>query len=263
MAIISLITDFGTQDEYVGVLKAVILGIDPTAVPVDVSHAVDPQDIAQAAFLLQASYVHFPPGSIHLVVVDPGVGTARDILFLEAGDHRFIAPDNGVLSLVMEDRPLIRLRRIDNPAWRRAAVSPTFHGRDIVAPAAALLSGGADPAGLGPEADPESVVRLNDLKARRTSAGIEGRVVQVDRFGNLITNVDRELLETAMSGCVPEIRVGEETVRGVCRTYSDRAPGEPLALIGSRGALEVAVNCGNAARALRIGKGAPVCVRCP
>ena len=108
MAIISLITDFGTQDEYVGVLKAVILGIDPTAVPVDVSHAVDPQDIAQAAFLLQASYVHFPPGSIHLVVVDPGVGTARDILFLEAGDHRFIAPDNGVLSLVMADGPAIR-----------------------------------------------------------------------------------------------------------------------------------------------------------
>jgi S-adenosylmethionine hydrolase len=262
MALISLITDFGTQDEYVGVLKAVILGIDPAAVPIDVSHAVDPQDVAQAAFLLQSAYVHFPAGSIHLVVVDPGVGTPRDILVLERDGHRFVAPDNGVLTLVMEGGAA-RVRRLENPAWRRDPVSPTFHGRDIMAPAAALLSRGADPVGAGIEIAPDAVVRLTDLRARPTVAGVEGRVVQIDRFGNLITNIDHGLFEAAATSGSLEICVGHRTLRGVRRTYADGTPGDPIALVGSRGTLEVAVCSGSAERELHVGKGAPVRVRCP
>jgi S-adenosylmethionine hydrolase len=193
MSLISLVTDFGTQDEYVGLMKAVILGIDPTAVTVDVSHAVDPQDVAQAAFLVAAAHTHFPDGSVHLVVVDPGVGGARDILVLERGTHRFVAPDNGVLTLVLEGAP-VRLWRLENTRWRRAVVSPTFHGRDIMAPTAALLARGADPAEAGPEIPADAAVRVPDLRARRTPAGIEGRVVHVDRFGNLVTNVPSDML---------------------------------------------------------------------
>lgn len=257
MSIISLITDFGTQDEYVGLMKAVILGIAPTAVPVDVSHAVDPQDIAQAAFLVAAAHAHFPDGSVHLVVVDTGVGGARDILVLERGAHRFVAPDNGVLTLVLEGAP-VRLHRLENPSWRRAVVSPTFHGRDIMAPAAALLACGADPADAGPEIPAEAAVRLIDLRARRTPFGIEGRVVHVDRFGNLVTNIQSDMLP---SGTQPVIAAGAVDIRGLSRTYSDGAPGDVLALVGSRGTLEVAVNGGSAAQTLGIGKGASIAVR--
>jgi S-adenosyl-L-methionine hydrolase (adenosine-forming) len=263
MAIISLITDFGARDEYVGLLKAVILGIDPAAVTVDVSHAVDPQDVAQAAYLVQTAYAHFPPGSIHLVVVDPGVGTARDVLLLDLGEHRFVAPDNGVLSLVVDGDLPFRLRRLENSAWRRESVSPTFHGRDVMAPAAAQLSRGADPAEFGPEVDPRTVVRLRDLRPRRTPAGIEGRIVQVDRFGNLITNIDRWMLDACVGAGAPEIRVGDLTIQGVCRTYSDGAPGQPLALFGSRETLEIAVTGGSARNTLGVDKGEPVLVRCP
>jgi S-adenosylmethionine hydrolase len=257
MAIISLITDFGTQDEYVGLMKAVILGVDPTAVPVDVSHAVDPQDIAQAAFLVAAAHAHFPDGSVHLVVVDPGVGGARDILVLERGAHRFVAPDNGVLTLVLEGAP-VRLHRLENTSWRRAVVSPTFHGRDIMAPAAALLAGGADPADAGPEIPADAAVRLDDLRARRTPSGVEGRVVHVDRFGNLVTNIQSDMLSGGMQ---PVIGAGRVELHGLSRTYSDGAPGDVLALVGSRGTLEVAVNGGSAAQTLGIGKGASVAVR--
>jgi hypothetical protein len=262
MSIISLITDFGTRDEYVGLLKAVILGIDPAAVTVDVSHAVDPQDVAQAAFLVQAAYAYFPPGSIHLVVVDPGVGSARDILLLDLGEHRFVAPDNGVLSLVMDGGLPFRLRRLENPAWRRAAVSPTFHGRDVMAPAAARMSGGADPAEFGPELEPRAAVRLQGLRPRLTPAGLEGRIVQVDRFGNLITNIDRGRFDAFTGAGVAEIRVGDTRIRGVRQTYSDGVSGEPLALFGSRGTLEIAIACGSARLTLGVDKGAPVAVGC-
>ncbi|HSV92572.1 MAG TPA: SAM-dependent chlorinase/fluorinase [Desulfobacterales bacterium] len=263
MAIISLTTDFGTQDEYVGVMKAVILGIDPSAAVVDVSHAIDPQDVAQAAFLVRAAHAYFPPGSIHLVVVDPGVGTARDILLLDRGGHRFVAPDNGVLSLMMDGGEPFRLRRLENPAWRLAAVSPTFHGRDIMAPAAARLCRGADPAEFGPEVDPRAVVRLQDVRPRRTPGGIDGRVVQFDRFGNLVTNIDRETFDAVVASGVPEIRVGDAVTRGIHQTYADGAPGTLLALFGSRGTLEVAVVGGDARRMLGADKSATVRVRCP
>lgn len=250
MAIISLITDFGVQDEYVGLMRAVILGIDPVAVIVDVSHNVRPGDIAQAAFILESSYGYFPPGSIHLVVVDPGVGTSRALLYLEAHTHRFIAPDNGVLSLVMGLPPAMLLRRLDNPAWRRPRVSPTFHGRDIMAPAAAHLSRGADVREVGPELDPGAVAMLTDLRAQPSDDGrITGRVVHIDRFGSLITNVDQAAIlkaQTVSPGRTLAVRIGGQVITGLSGTYADGDTGRPLALIGSRGYLEIAVNGGNA-----------------
>jgi S-adenosylmethionine hydrolase len=250
MAIISLITDFGVQDEYVGLMKAVILGIDPAAVIVDVSHNVILGNISQAAFMLESAYGSFPPGSIHLVVVDPGVGTSRPLLYLEAHTHRFIAPDNGVLSLVMGRPPEILLRRLDNPAWRRPFVSPTFHGRDIMAPAAAHLSRGADVREVGPEFNPNAVTVLTDLRAQPSDDGrVTGRVVHIDRFGNLVTNVPQAAIrkvETVFSGRTLAVRIGEQMITGLSATYADGEAGRPLALIGSRGYLEIAVNGGNA-----------------
>lgn len=265
MAIISLITDFGVQDEYVGLMKAVILGIDPAAVIVDVSHAVRPGDIAQAAFMLESSYGYFPPGSIHIVVVDPGVGTARAVLYLEGHAHRFLAPDNGVLSLVMGMPTAMSLRRLDNPAWQRRPVSATFHGRDIIAPAAAHLSRGADSREAGPELTPDAVTMLTDLRAQPSDDGrITGRVVHIDRFGNAVTNVDQAAIrqaETVFPGRPLAVRIGGQVISGLSRTYADGDPGRPLALIGSRGYLEIAVNGANAQQVFGIQVGDAVTLR--
>jgi len=265
MAIISLITDFGVQDEYVGVMKAVILGIDPAAVPVDVSHAVEPQDIVQAAFLLEASYRYFPQGSIHLVVVDPGVGTRRSLLYAEADGHRFLAPDNGVLSLLLDPPVGATLRRLENPMPRRSRVSATFHGRDILAPCAAHLSRGIDAQELGPELKPFEATLLAGLRAERLPDGnIFGQIVHIDRFGNLVTNVAAALLPPgeAPAGRPPvAVRLAGLRISGIRRTYADEESGRPLALVGSRGYLEIAVNGASAQRFFDARKGDAVEVR--
>ncbi len=265
MAIISLITDFGLQDEYVGLLKAVILGIDPTATLVDLSHAVEPRDVSTAAFLLESSWTHFPPGSIHLVVVDPGVGTRRALLYLEAGGQRFLAPDNGVLTLVIDPHATAVLRRVDHPALWRARVSPTFHGRDILAPVAAYLARGGDAAALGPEIASDAITRLADLRAERSPDGrIIGRIVHIDRFGNLVSNIPAAGLRPSGPATAKrpvEIHLAGQAIIGLCNTYADGEAGRPLALIGSRGYLEIAVNQGSAQRHFGVCKGEAVEVR--
>jgi hypothetical protein len=252
MAIIGLLTDFGLQDEYVGLMKAVILGINPAATLVDISHAVDAQDIVQAAFLLEASFRYFPPGSILLVVVDPGVGTMRPLLYAETDGHRFLAPDNGVLSLIMDPPRAAAVRLIDSPTLRRTPVSATFHGRDILAPAAAHLSKGLDPRELGPEVAPSAMTVLTDLRANRLADGsIAGRVVHIDRFGNLLTNITAALLRSSeglASAPAIAIRLAGQEISGLRRTYADVAVGQPVALVGSRGYLEIAINRGSAER---------------
>jgi S-adenosylmethionine hydrolase len=262
MAIISLITDFGTRDEYVGLMKAVILGIDPAAVIVDVSHSIEPQDVAQAAFMLESAYRYFPAGSLHLVVVDPGVGTDRAILYLETEQQRFLAPDNGVLSLLMSPDRELRLRRVENSRLRRPAVSPTFHGRDIIAPAAAHLSKGLDAQRLGPETDAAKTVHISGLRAGLASDGtLLGRVIHIDRFGNLITNIDAialRQLETIQAGRSPVVVIGDLVVTAIVRTYAEGGAGRPLALIGSRGYLEIAVRAGSAQALTHARRGDPV-----
>jgi S-adenosylmethionine hydrolase len=261
MAIIGLLTDFGLQDEYVGLMKAVILGINPAATLVDISHAVDAQDLVQAAFLLEASYRYFPPGSIHLVVVDPGVGTMRPLLYVEADGYRFLAPDNGVLSLIMDPPRAATVRRLDNPRLRRSPLSATFHGRDILAPAAAYLSKGIGACELGPEAAPSAMTVLADLRAKRLADGrIAGRVVHIDRFGNLVTNIAADLLRSTEALPIT-IRLAGQAISGLRRTYADEAAGQPVALVGSRGYLEIAVNRGSAQRYFGVRPGDAVEVR--
>jgi S-adenosylmethionine hydrolase len=265
MAIISFITDFGIQDEYAGVMKAVILGIDPSAVLVDVTHAIDPQDVTQAAFMLESAYRHFPAGSIHVVVVDPEVGSRRAVLFLEAGGHRFLAPDNGVLSPVISRETPAILRRLENPALWLPRIAPTFHGRDLIAPVAAHLSKGGAADDIGPLLPVASIHRLGDFRARPDASGaVQGRVVHIDRFGNLVTNIDLSVM-TPQGGAGPdrplEVLAAGRVIAGVSRTYADVGIGRPLALIGSRGYLEIAVNGGSAQAHFGIRKGDAVGVR--
>lgn len=264
MAVISLITDFGLTDEYAGFMKAVILGIDPLARVVDICHSVEPQDISQAAFLLESSYRYFPEGSIHVVVVDPGVGTRRALLYLETAGHRFLAPDNGVLSLVTDPLRAAALRRLYNPGLPCSGVSATFHGRDILAPAAAHLSRGADARELGPELDPGDMIILNDLRAQRSpDGGIAGRIVHIDRFGNLVTNIDAAMLRSAGEAAAEHpatIRLAGRTIVGLRRTYADAEAGRAMALIGSRGYLEIAVNRGSARSYFNVRQGDAVAV---
>jgi hypothetical protein len=264
MAIITLITDFGTTDEYVGSIKGVILGIDPAATVVDVTHAIRPQDLAQAAFALEATFRHFPQGTIHVVVVDPGVGTGRKILCLAKHRQLFLAPDNGILTLQLEEGGAAHLRWLENKAFWRPEVSPTFHGRDIIAPVAAHLSRGVDIRALGPELDPAAAVRLELLRpVVREGAGIDGVVVHIDRFGNLITNIPARALEGDRGGEGMHVVVGETWIGAISKTYADVTPGAFLALVGSRGTLEIAVNRGNAQEALGLAAGDPVRVRRP
>ena len=262
MSVITLLTDFGTDDEYVGLMKGVILSINPSATIVDLTHQIDSQDIVQAAFAIHSGYHYFPEGTVHLIVVDPGVGTERALLALKLKNHFFIAPDNGVLTLLLNETEISSLVLISNSSFFRAAVSRTFHGRDILAPVGAHVANGLDINELGPDIDVQNVVFLENLGARRIKNGeIRGQIVAIDHFGNLITNIDSELL-TGSLHAGPEkkiqIKIRSNTINGLSETYGGVRPNTPLALIGSRGYLEIAINEGNAAQFLKAKKKDPV-----
>lgn len=255
--VIALLTDFGLRDHYVGAMKGVALGICPDAALVDISHEIPRHDVLAAALELDASYRYFPPGTIFLVVVDPGVGSNRRGLALEAGGYRFVAPDNGVLSSVLDSMSGARIVELTDRRFARPRISRTFEGRDRFAPAAAWLACGVDIAALGRDAGP--VCRLEIPKPRVEHDGLVGEVLRVDRFGNLITNIDRETLEAFATGAVVDI--GGRHIPGIISTYSD-APAHGLcALIGSAERLEIAVNGASAADALGVGRGVAVHVR--
>lgn len=253
MTIVSLLTDFGIEDEYVGVMKAVILSINPTAVTVDLTHQIPPQNIFHAAQVISASYRFFPGKSIHVIVVDPGVGSERAILAYEKRGHIFIAPDNGVLTLLVEETGEDRIYLVQNPDYFLNPVSRTFHGRDIFAPVAAYLSKGVAIERLGPMLGTDKIMRLAIPKAFVDEAGaIVGNIVSTDHFGNLITNIDLKLLDRY--GIRPKnavIALGDVKLEGIHNHYSSVSPGIALAVIGSRGVIEIAVNQGNARTTLR------------
>jgi S-adenosylmethionine hydrolase len=264
MGIITLLTDFGTQDEYVGLMKGVILSVDPAATVVDVTHQIDRHDIIQAAFVIQSSYGYFPRGSVHVTVVDPGVGTERGILAVDARGHFFVAPDNGVLSLVMSEAPCDAIIRVDNPRYYRSKVSHTFHGRDIFAPLGAHLARGVPLTEMGSAVDVSQCVMLDGISVRAGAAGeLIGRIVSIDRFGNVITNIDADRLDKLLGASGPDnmqVQVGGHQVAGLSQTYGDVASNKPLALIGSRGFLEIAVNQGSASQYFNLHKADPVYV---
>ncbi len=273
MSLIALMTDFGSTDPYVGIIKAVMLGIAPDVTLIDLTHAVQPQNIRQAAFLLRASYHYFPVGTVFLVVVDPGVGTARRAIGVEADGYRFVAPDNGVLSGVLVASTSASVVELTAPTYRLARASSTFHGRDIFAPAAAHLAAGVPLKAFG--AQVHNPVMLPLPEPTVTPGSIAGSIIHVDHFGNLITtlgefqwNSPTQLTVAPPAGdavLLPSDRVtvvaGGHTLRGIRHTYGEAGRGELLALIGSSGYLEISVNHGSAADALKMAIGDRVEIR--
>jgi hypothetical protein len=253
--IITLTSDFGTRDPFVAAMKGVIASIAPRATIVDITHEIPPYDIVGGAFVLSQAWRWFPRKTIHVVVVDPGVGTERRPILAEAGGHYFIAPDNGVLSMIYQSEKH-KVRALTNRKYFLARVSRTFHGRDVFAPSAAHLARGATPASFGKLI--HNYTQLAAIRPNRQSrAAWTGTVLHVDRFGNLITNFHCEEFDGIRKGPF-EISVGLQRVTRLALTFADCEPGELFALAGSSGYIEIAVNQGSAAKQLGCGPGAPV-----
>ncbi len=260
--IITLTTDFGTSDAYVGTMKGVILGINPNVRVVDLTHAVPPQDIHEAAFTIRFAYRYFPKGTIHTVVVDPGVGSDRQAIVCEIDGAFFVCPDNGVLGYLLQDidgGPERRMNvvAIQNPVYHLLEVSNTFHGRDIFAPVAAHLSRGVPLADIGPPV--ENLVQLPIPMSEISGNTITGQIVKIDRFGNAITNISESAL--AGKGLSYEINIRGTRLARLNRSYAESAIGEPLAIIGSFGLLEIAINGGSAEKQLGLKRGDTAVIR--
>jgi len=267
-SVITLLTDFGGFEPYVGVMKGVILGIAPRAVLVDLTHEIPPQDVEAGAYHLANAWSWFPPGTIHLAVVDPGVGGSRRALAVAAGGHAFVAPDNGLLGPILASLPH-RAFAIDVSRARGTTTSPTFHGRDVFAPVAARLARGADPSDLGPPIEDPVMAWVAGRKRRarasrngKTAAVRHARVVHVDRFGNLILDVaarDLCLPEPGLASVGPSwsAKIAGRTVDRFVSHY-DAAGGALCLLVNSDGRLEIAKPGGSAAAELRAGRGASV-----
>lgn len=261
---IALVTDFGLKSTYVGVIKGVIAKINPLANVVDLCHHVTPQDVLEAYFLLRNSYSYFPAGTIFVVVVDPGVGSARKLVCLKTAKYHFLAPDNGVLGFVPKGEDLELAVEVSNEKYRLPEISQTFQGRDILSPAAAYLCLGVDAHDLGRPWP--NFQRLEIPQARRLSdEKLEGEVMYADAFGNLITNLEREAIQRFLAGrplLSLQVHCAGRTIEKPSRSYSDCTVGELLALFGSSGQLEISVNRGSAERELGVSKRAKVVLEC-
>jgi S-adenosyl-L-methionine hydrolase (adenosine-forming) len=257
--IITLTTDFGLTDHYVGAIKGVLLNQVPEAQVVDICHSVQAFDVLDGALAIAESYSYFPSGTVHLVVVDPGVGSARRPIAVHTQRHVFVAPDNGVLSLIYEREERINVRHITAEHYFLQPVSATFHGRDIFAPIAAQVAKGVSPEKLGEEV--EDFVRFTSPKPKPVDARtLRGVVLKVDRFGNLITNITPADAPALFADNAPlfRITVGGYEVSEMKTNYAQGAPGEVFAILGSMGFLEIVANRGAATKATGAGKGAEV-----
>ena len=261
---ISFLTDFGLQDEYAGVMKGVALSIHPEARIVDISHGVAPGDVLGGAILLAASYPYFPAGTVHVAVVDPGVGSARKILAAAMAGSIFLAPDNGLLSMVFDREQITSLVSVENSAYFLKNPSATFHGRDIFASVAAHISLGLPISRLGPSLDPRMAARLDMCAPARAENGdFCGQVLAADRFGNLMTNICENVFQeilTTYKGRL-EILVAGKALSGVYKTYAEAPDQALIALVGSRGYLEIAVAGGSAGEVLGASRGTKVLIR--
>ncbi len=260
--IITLTTDFSLQDEYVGILKGVLLSHCPYLQIVDITHSIQPQNILSAALTINNSYHYFPKGSIHVVVVDPGVGSLRSILALRADNHLFIAPNNGVLTPLLTSNRFMEAFSVENKNLFLKTVSRTFHGRDIMAPVAARLACGMRLNEVGPSIEMANCLRLQLPKVKKGEGIITGEVVAIDAFGNLQTSITRHDLATLQSNAKLIITFGQHTIHGLSSFYSEVEPGTFLALLDSRNHLEIAIHRGNAASMIHGQTGIPVTISC-
>ncbi len=254
--VIALLSDFGSRDHYVGTMKGVILGICPDATLVDISHEIPPHDVMEGALQLAAAARYFPAGTIFVAVVDPGVGSRRRGVAVDTGDYRFVGPDNGIFTQVLAELPPKKAVELTERRYGRPTVSRTFEGRDRFAPAAAWLAKGTHLPALGRAA--ADLIRLDIPAPEIAEAAIRGAVLRIDRFGNLVTNVDRKSFERFASGRQVQVSVGDRSVERLVATYADIPQGEVCALFGSTDHLEVAANSGSAADMLGLARGVPV-----
>ncbi len=257
--LITLTTDFGLNDHFVGTIKGVILDIAPEAEIIDICHAVQAFDVLDGALTIAQAYSYFPNATVHMVVVDPGVGTARRPIVLSTGRHYFVAPDNGVLSLVYAREERLQVRHIDAAHYYRQPVSNTFHARDIFAPVAAYLAKGVEVAKFGEEIT--DFVRFNAPKPKATDGNtLRGVVLKVDRFGNMITNFTPQDVPVLFQANPPAFRilVGKCEITEIHANYAEGAPNEVFGILGSMGYLEIAANRAAAAQIIGTGKGSEV-----
>ncbi len=250
--LVTLLTDFGLTDPFVGIVKGVILGINPEVECVDLTHEIPPQDILAGALALEAAVPYFPRGTIHLAVVDPGVGGERRPLAVEAGGQVFVGPDNGLFTFLW-NRPGARAVACSNPAYHLPSVSQTFHARDLFAPVVAHISLGVPLSRLGPPV--EDPVKLPWPRPRQNGNAESGEILHVDRFGNLLTNLT---LPESLEGTEVHIEIAGVEISGLSPYYGAGRPGEVGAIVGSTGRIEIFVNGGNARERLGVGRGARV-----
>jgi S-adenosylmethionine hydrolase len=259
--IITLTTDFGINDHFVGTIKGVILAIDPDIQIVDISHSVQAFDVLDGALTIAQSYSSFPSGTVHLVVVDPGVGTARRPILVTSDRHHFVAPDNGVLSLVYAREERLHIRHVTAEHYSLQPISKTFHARDIFAPIAAWLAKGVDSDKFGEEIT--DFVRFNPPTPKSINGNtLRGVVLKVDRFGNLVTNITpKEAPRLFLADGGPfKITVGKHEITEILPTYSEGEPGQVFGILGSMGYLEISTNRGSAAKIVGTGKGSEVTI---
>jgi S-adenosylmethionine hydrolase len=255
IALITLLTDFGQEDGYAGAMKGVVMSLNPRARLVDITHEIAPHDVLQGAYALLTSYAYFPAGTIHVAVVDPGVGSQRRGIVLQTPRHLFVGPDNGLFSFIYDAEQPSEVHSLTRPEWwRESDPGGTFHGRDIFAPVAAHLSLGISPERLGERV--QDPVRFPHSQATITRDEVQGEILHVDHFGNLVTNIP----DSALGPRRFELPLRDYVISRVTRSYETGRPGEPMLLVGSSGFLEIAVRRGRAEEVLNLHRGDPVCI---
>ncbi len=255
-SIITLLTDFDTKDPYVASMKGVILNINPRCIVIDITHQVNPHDIQEGAFILANAYSFFPKGTIHLSVVDPGVGGTRKSILLVSQNYFFVGPDNGLFTLIAQREKVRQVVALTEKEYFLPKVSKTFHGRDLFAPVAAHLSLGIKPDAFGHKID--SIKELGFQKPVLKNGKLSGEILHIDTFGNLVSNIDEETLFRFTKKQPFVIRAGRKTIRDLKKGYWEGKKGELIALLGSGGFLEVSVREGNAQKMLKVKRGDPI-----
>ncbi len=256
MSVITLLTDFGHRDAFVGTMKGVILGISPEARIVDLSHEIAPQRIEEGAFVLRTAYAYFPEGTVHVAVVDPGVGGARRALIVETPGYRFVGPDNGIFAHVYAKETDLRVVSVTEPRFMLPEISNTFHGRDVFAPVAAHLALGAPVSDFGPEIGDYDIGTVTEPVAHE--GGISGRVLHIDRYGNIITDIGDSLFLERTREKQFRIRLADLVLNRVSASYDEADAGAYLAILDSAGLLEIAINGGSAAEMLGVATGSRI-----